>query len=99
MKLKCSPHISLLTSDGYYVCLIDINDIKNEIGLSSPQKNIYKIDGEKNIIWQINYNYLPNDYFTNLYCEENFFFAYNWNGGLYKLNIETGLAHPFSFMR
>ncbi len=75
--------------------------------IDSPPKskfyrNIYCIDYNGKIIWQIDEPDYLQDHdrpFTGLWIDENELIAYNWTGVRHKINIESGKLDNGEFVK
>lgn len=54
-------------------------------------RNIYKCDADGNVLWQVGkYKTSPVSTFVSIYIENGNLFGYNFDGGEYKIDQETG---------
>ena len=87
---------SLCLSNNLYIVRVDsFNSILNN-DINNKVRNVFKIDNEGNVIWQIFSNSdLEQDVsFQGIRMDGNRLKGYRWNGGQYDINIETGFATP-----
>ena len=66
------------------------------LGKIECARNIYLMDNASSIIWQIKSDFDDEgNPFTNITQDpEGNFWAYRWDGGRYRINMETGFARP-----
>jgi hypothetical protein len=66
---------------------------KKEISKEESNRNVYCIDENYEIRWQIKHEERPmlgRNSFVHIKCSENNFFALDFAGFTYKINIENG---------
>jgi outer membrane protein assembly factor BamB len=75
--------------DGSRVVLVPWEQLSSN---ADRVRRIFKYDSRGTLQWQVG-SYLSNpgtDTLSNLYCDGNVLYAFNWNGGLYEIDSATG---------
>ncbi|WP_221174471.1 hypothetical protein [Pseudomonas fluorescens] len=58
-------------------------------------RNIFLIDREGNVVWQVTSDFDSNGGpFTNIICVGGRLQGYRWDGGMYEVDLATGRAEP-----
>ena len=80
---------TLKLEDGTRIILVDFLDCEGP--LDDIHRNVFRVDSNTKIVWQIGeYNPFPNSTFTNIYFQDNKLFGYNFDGGEYEIDSQTG---------
>ncbi|MDF7670063.1 hypothetical protein PT276_02390 [Orbaceae bacterium ESL0721] len=84
-----------LPANLYIVRIDSFNPIFNN-QLNDRVRNIFKIDSEGKVIWQVfsNSDTKRDGSFQGIKMDGNNLKAYRWNGGQYDIDLETGFATP-----
>lgn len=79
---------------GYCIVLLDTL-AKKDLGSLECARNIFLMDSNGRTIWQIQSDF-DNDGgpFTNVIYENGELRAYRWDGGMYKIDMQSGRASP-----
>lgn len=85
---------------GGYVVLIDRLGMEEKFGPLECARNIYLVDQNGAIVWQVTSDFdSDGGPFTNVIDDLGELKAYRWDGGMYKLDLNTGFAIPISLLK
>lgn len=93
--------ISLEIEGGDRIILLDMLSAPKSSSKEDVQRNIYRIDENGKIIWQLlPYDAFEISTFTNVYFSEKFeLLGYNFDGGEYEIDINTGKVRPKQLLK
>jgi len=94
-------NVVLPLSDGGRVELVDMLDAPKTSSDDDIQRNIFRFDAKGDMIWQVGtYNPFPVSTFTNIRLdEEGRLLGYNFDGGEYSIDLDSGVATPKLLMK
>ena len=81
------------------IVLVDWERLRDE---PSQQRNVFRLDERGEIVWQVgDYKPMPGrSTFTNIYFDEHGnLLGYNFDGGEYEIDVETGAVGPSRLMK
>lgn len=88
---------SLSLQDGGRIILEDV--IGKPISGERKQRNIYRLSANGDTVWRVS-GPEDDDPYTNVYfTETGLLMGYNWNGGEYQIDAETGKAVFKAFLK
>lgn len=94
-KYKQLNHLS-----GGHIVLIDRLGMEEKFGQLECARNIYFIDKNGEIMWQVTSDFdSDGGPFTNVIDDLGELKAYRWDGGMYKIDLNTGFAMPTSLTK
>jgi hypothetical protein len=88
--------------DSTSILLMDMLDAPPEVAQSDVENNICRVRSDGRVIWRVSgtrpaYARSP---FTGITVDETgHLVAYNWDGGKFQINTETGEAKPVHLAR
>jgi hypothetical protein len=89
-KSKQLNHLS-----GGHIVLIDRLGMQEKFGQLECARNIYLVDQNGAVMWQVNSDFdSDGGPFTNVLDDLGELKAYRWDGGMYKIDLNTGFAIP-----
>lgn len=93
--------ISLDLEGNDQVVLLDTLNALKSTTREDIERNIYRINMKGNIIWQVSpYDAFSKSTFTNIYFSDNGkLLAYNFDGGEYEIDLETGKVQPKQLLK
>ncbi|MFJ4145285.1 hypothetical protein [Pseudomonas sp. NPDC089734] len=69
-------------------------------GRTEDAKNIFLIDGNGSVIWQVSSDFdSDGGPYTNIFYSDGRLQGYRWDGGIYDIDLESGVAVPNLFLR
>ena len=80
--------------DDNFVVLLDFFDPIFKGNKELASKNIFLLDRKEDIKWIVHSNLSILGGFVDIFLKGNDLNAISWNTGLYKIDLETGLATP-----
>lgn len=97
-KNEASKIIEL--SEKLRVILVDRLGQGDVYGSIECARNIFLIDNEGNIIWQVSSDFdFDGGAFTNITFADGRLQGYRWDGGMYEIDLTTGKAEPGLLMK
>ncbi|MFW9880717.1 MAG: hypothetical protein ACFFG0_47230 [Candidatus Thorarchaeota archaeon] len=97
---KGKTKISIEIRGGDNIVLLDMSNASKSTKIEEIQRNIYRIDVNGKIIWQISpYDAFSNSTFTNIYISNDKLLGYNFDGGEYEINLDTGKVRPKQLLK
>ena len=86
---------SLDLPNGSRVVLLDTLGKKEILGAIECARNIFLLDSSGLTLWQVSSDFdRDGDPFTNVVYENEELSAYRWDGGMYKIDMNSGKASP-----
>lgn len=80
--------------DDNFVVLLDFFDPIFKGNKELASKNIFLLDKKEDTKWIVHSDIMVLGGFVDIFFKENDLNAISWNTGLYKIDLETGLATP-----
>lgn len=83
--------------DGGRIVLADSDSLPKE----TRQRNVFRVDSRWQTTWQVtDYDPMPISRFTNVYfTADGSLRGYNFDGGEYNIDLETGKCTPGRFLK
>lgn len=87
--------------DGGRVVILDRLGMENIYGKEECARNLYRLSKSEEPIWQVTSDFdSEGNPFTNITLNnDSSLVAYRWDGGAYTIDIESGFASPFLFLK
>lgn len=88
--------------DGTSVVLLDMLAVSSEVPQQDVENNIRRVTPDGHVIWQVSGTepVYPRSPFTGMLLDENRnLIAYRWDGGQFKIDVDTGIAEPVNLAR
>lgn len=88
--------------DGTSLVLLDMLDAPPEVPQADVENNLYRVDPKGGNIWQVSGAgaVYPRSPFSGMALDDNGnLVAYKWDGGQFRINMETGFAEPVQLAR
>jgi hypothetical protein len=88
--------------DGSLIVLLDMLAVSPEVPQQDVENNIQRVTKDGQVIWCVSgappvYSRSP---FTGMALNSDHdLIAYRWDGGQFKINIDTGVAEPVNLAR
>lgn len=95
---EISKRINL--SNGVSIIMVDRLGKEKNFSSLECAKNIFAIDQEFNVIWQIYTDFdSSSGPFTNIFLDGDILKGYRWDGGIYNIDLNSGIGTPASLAR
>ncbi len=99
LDMKADPAERIVLDDGGELALFHHDNLESE---EEKKRNIFRLDGEGEIVWQVGeYDGADGvETFTGLIAiADGVLQAFNFNGGVYGIDIGTGVCRPLGLIK